>query len=320
MGRRGRGRSVCVTGLITLVGLSAGVTSSNAQTPAESAETLVTPWGDPDFRGIWDNRTITPLERPEEFSDKAVLTPEEAAAYEATTAENRVTDRSHWDRGTRVVGDRRTSLVVDPPDGRVPLMTADGRRRLVFSQDQGVNGPEERNPSERCITRPVPRLPGLYNNNFQIFQAPGYVAILMEMIHHARIIPLDERPPLASHVRQWHGDSRGHWDGRTLVVETTNFNTTTKFRGSAENLHLVERFTRVDGNTIDYSFTVDDPTTWTRSWTARVPLKRNDGPLYEFACHEGNDGMTGLLEVTRHVENVERSKAAGADAESVPGR
>ena len=277
---------------------------SDAQPAVRESLRFVTPWGDSDFQGIWDNRTITSLERPEEFADKAVLTEEEATAYEAATAEQRVNDRSHWDRGTRVVRDRRTALVVDPPGGAVPAMTPEGRRRLDFSREQGVDGPEERNVSERCITRSVPRLPGLYNNNFQIFQSPGYVVILMEMIHHARIIPLDGRPSLASHVRFWNGDSRGHWEGQTLVVETTNFNTETKFRGSAENLHVTERFTRVDANTIDYSFTVDDPTTWTRSWTAQMPLNRNDGPLYEFACHERNDGMTGLLEVNRNVENA----------------
>ena len=280
MGHRGR-CPVCVAvpaTLIAVVGSVAVVSPVCAQAPAEATTPFVTSWGDPDFQGIWDNRTITPLERPEEFADKAVLTAEEAATYEAVTAEQRVNDRSHWDRGTRVVRDRRTSLIVDPPSGAVPPMTPEGQTRLDFSREQGVDGPEERNVSERCITRSVPRLPGLYNNNFQIFQSPGYVVILMEMIHHARIIPLDGRPPLASHVRFWNGDSRGRWHGPTLVVETTNFNAETKFRGSAENLHLIERFTRVDTDTIDYSFTIDDPKTWARSWTAQVPLNRNDGP------------------------------------------
>ncbi len=315
MSDRRRRPSICVmSALIAIGGAVAPAAPAEAQAPAKASSRFVTPWGDPDFRGIWDNRTITPLERPEEFSEKAVLTAAEAAAYEAQTAESRVNDRSHWDRGTRVVGDRRTSLVIEPLNGRVPSMTPVGRRRLDFSREQGVDGPEERNLSERCITRSVPRVPGLYNNNFQIFQSPDYVVILMEMIHHARIIPLDGRPPLPSHVRQWNGDSRGHWEGQTLVVETTNFNTETKFQGSAENLHLVERFTRTGADLIDYRFTVDDPTTWTESWTAHIPLNQNDRPLYEYACHEGNDGMTGLLEVNRHVEQAER---AGADATSV---
>ncbi len=303
--------SVCVVSTLVTVGWwASAVTLVQAQIPAEGSAPFLTSWGDPDFQGIWDNRTITPLERPQEFSNKAVLTAEEAAVYEAAIAERRVDDRSHWDRGTRVVEDRRTSLVIDPSNGAIPAMTAEGQSRLDFSREQGVNGPEERNPSERCITRSVPRLPGLYNNNFQVFQSPGYVVILMEMIHHARIIPLDGRPPLMSHVRQWNGDSRGHWEGQTLVVETTNFNGGTKFRGSAENLDLVERFTRVDADTIDYRFTVDDRTTWTQSWTARIPLNRNEGPLYEYACHERNDGMTGILEVNRNVERGTPAVAA----------
>ena len=204
--------------------------------------------------------------------------------------------------------DRRTALIVDPLNGRVPSLTEEGRHRFETEQRQGVNGVEERNPTERCITRTVPRLPGLYNNHYQIFQAPGYVVILMEMIHDARIVPLEGGSHLADTVRQWNGDSRGRWEGDTLVIETTNFTPKTNFRGSTEDLHLVERLTRVDANTIDYQFTVTDPTTWAQPWTARIPLNRDDGPLYEYACHEGNDGMTGILLVNRRVENAERGR------------
>ena len=306
--RRVRRAAGVVLASVVVLSMATGVT--HAQSQADEADVFLTPWGDPDFQGIWDNRTITPLERPEEFADKATLTAEEAAEYEAATAARRVNDRSHWDRGTRVVEDRRTALVIDPPSGRLPPMTDEGRRRLEWSREQGVDGPEDRNPSERCITRSVPRLPGLYNNHMQILQSPGYVVLLMEMIHHARIIPVDGPPSLAPHVGQWNGDSRGSWDGRTLVVETSNFNNETKFRGSAGQLHVVERFTRIDADTIDYRFTVTDPETWTRAWSAQVPLNRNDGPLYEYACHERNDGMTGILLVNR---NVERAAAAQGD-------
>ena len=263
-----------------------------------------TPWGDPDVQGVWDNRTITPLERPREFAGQATLTAAEAAVYEALTAERRVNDRYYWDRGTKTVEDRRTALIVDPADGRVPALTPEGQQRVEAGRRQGVNSAEERNPSERCITRTLPRLPGLYNNNFQILQAPGYVVILMEMIHHARVVPLDGRPQLADDIRQWNGDSRGHWEGDTLVIETTNFTGKTNFRGSAERLSLVERLTRVDAGTIDYQFTVSDPTTWVRPWTASIPLNRNAGPLYEYACHEGNDGLSGILQVNRNLERA----------------
>ena len=292
-------------GLVTVVLLLP--LSSAAQVTGDSGVPR-TPWGVPDLQGIWDNRTITPLERPRQFAGQETLTAAEAAAYEARTAEQRVGDRYYWDRGTMTVADRRTALITDPADGRVPPLTPAGQRRFETGRRQGVGAADERNPSERCITRTVPRLPGLYNNHYQIFQTPGHVVIFMEMIHDARIIPLDTRPPLPDGVRQWNGDSRGRWDGDTLVIETTHFTGKTNFRGSADNLHLVERLTRVDADTIDYRFTVTDPTTWTRPWTARVPLNRNDGPLYEYACHEGNDGLAGILQVNRNIEKAEAAR------------
>ncbi len=292
-------------GLVTVVLLLP--LSSAAQVTGDSGVPR-TPWGVPDLQGIWDNRTITPLERPRQFAGLETLTAAEAADYEARTAEQRVGDRYYWDRGTRTVADRRTALITDPADGRVPPLTPAGQQRFETGRRQGVGAADERNPSERCITRTVPRLPGLYNNHYQIFQTPGHVVIFMEMIHDARIIPLDTRPPLPDGVRQWNGDSRGRWDGDTLVIETTHFTGKTNFRGSADNLHLVERLTRVDADTIDYRFTVTDPTTWTRPWTARVPLNRNDGPLYEYACHEGNDGLAGILQVNRNIEKAEAAR------------
>ena len=292
-------------GLVTVVLLLP--LSSAAQGTGDSGVPR-TPWGVPDLQGIWDNRTITPLERPRQFAGRETLPPAEAAAYEARTAEQRVDDRYYWDRGTKTVADRRTALISDPADGRVPPFTPEGQRRYETGRRQGVGAADERNPSERCITRTVPRLPGLYNNHYQIFQTPGHVVIFMEMIHDARIVPLDTRPPLPDGVRQWNGDSRGRWDGDTLVIETTHFTGKTNFRGSADNLHLVERLTRVDADTIDYEFTVTDPTTWTRPWTARIPLNRNDGPLYEYACHEGNDGLAGILLVNRNLEKAEAAR------------
>ncbi len=282
--------------------------AEGAQTSADTSTPIRTPWGEPDLQGVWSYSTITPLERPRNLAEKQVLTEEEAARLEADTARRRVNDRYWWDRGTQVVEDRRTSLIVDPPNGRVPPLTPEGRQRVAAGRVRGTDGPEQRSLSERCITRTLPRLPALYNNNVQIFQAPGYVVILMEMIHDARIIPLDGRPHLGRDIRQWHGDSRGRWEGDTLVVDTTNFTDQTNFRGSAENLHLVERFTRVDADTVLYEFTVDDPTTFTRPWTAAIPMTKTEGPVYEYACHEGNDAMGGMLSMARTLEKAARSR------------
>ena len=268
---------------------------------------LRTPWGDPDLQGTWDYGTITPLERPKDLASKPVLSDEEAAAFEARTAKARTDERYYWDRGTKVVPGNRTSLIVDPPDGKIPPLTAEGRARVEAARvrEQRTDGPEQRNLNERCITRTLPRLPDLYNNNYLIAQTPGYVVVLMEMIHDARVIPLDGRPHLSREIRQWHGDSRGRWEGNTLVVDTTNFTSQTNFRGSAENLHLIERFTRVDVGTIAYEFTVDDPTTFTRPWTVAMSLNKMDGLLYEYACHEGNDGVADILSINRAVEKAD---------------
>ena len=303
-------------------------------TPAAAASTWTagrTPDGQPDLQGIWTNSTMTPLERPRELSGREYLTEREAAENEKRILAAVSTDRR--DGGAEVDVGRsynelwrergpllqRTSLIVDPPDGRLPPLTPEGQKRAAArAEDRRKRGPdpadswEDRNLAERCITRGAPKLPGGYNNNFQIFQTSGYVAILQEMIHEVRIIPLDGRPHVSQNIRLWMGDSRGHWEGDTLVVDTTNFNdkiVSNSFNccpGSGSGLHVVERFKRLDADTIDYQYTVDDPATYTRPWTASVPMTRIEGPLFEYACHEGNYAMVGILAGARAKEKERR--------------
>jgi hypothetical protein len=291
-----------------------------------------TAWGDPDLQGFWNNSTTTPLERPKSLADKSLLSAEEAAerdelanrtADAAPAAGDPGTYNAFWfDRGKSLM---RTSLIVDPPDGRLPPYTADAQKRLAVRAEnrrrQGpepADGPEDRNLAERCITRGAPKLPGGYNNNFQIVQTAHYVAILQEMIHEVRIIPLDRRPHIDGRIRQWLGDSRGRWEGSSLVVETTNFddriieNSFNCCRGAGANLHVTERFTRVDADTIEFQYTIDDPTTWTRSWTASVPMTRTDAQIYEYACHEGNYGLPGILKGARaHEKSIRETVGSG---------
>jgi hypothetical protein len=285
-----------------------------------------TPDGQPDLTGVWTNVTITPLERPADLAGKATFTPAEAREYEKKMVAQNNADRrdgaaaqdvsrayndAWWDRGTKVVGTLRTSLIIDPPDGRVPPLTPQAQKRqqelLAYNREHSTDGPENRPLSERCLIWPTlgpPMLPSFYNNNYQIFQGPGYVAIEVEMIHDMRIIPTDGRPHLPSNIRQWMGDPRGHWEGNTLVVETTNFTDKTRFRGASENMRLVEKFTRVDSDTILYEFTVNDPESFTKPWTAQIPMRRTQGPIYEYACHEGNYAMTGILAGARAAEKT----------------
>ncbi|HLK48001.1 MAG TPA: hypothetical protein VKT49_07695 [Bryobacteraceae bacterium] len=304
---------------------TAGVLAQAPPSPAPKSHATAqvlprTPDGHPDFQGVWTNATITPFERPAALSGKAILSESEAAALEEQAADARVDrppaagdpgayNQLWFDRGTKVVGTRRSSLVIDPPDGRVPPLTPAAQKRrdeaAAYARQHPADGPESRSLAERCIlwgTAGPPMVPGPYNNNYQIVQGPGYVMILVEMIHDVRFIPTDGRPHLPANIRQWMGDPRGHWEGDTLVVETTNFTGKTRFRGSDENLRVVEKFRRVDAHTLDYQFTIDDPTAFTKPWTADIPMTRGDGALYEYACHEGNYAMTDILSGARAQE------------------
>jgi hypothetical protein len=284
-----------------------------------------TPDGQPDLQGVWSNATTTPLERPAALADKQVLTEEETAELQKQTSENRNTDRRDgkgtdadvaraynefwWDRGNVL---NRTSLIVDPPDGRLPPLTTAGQKIMdARAEAKRSRGPadswEDRPLQERCLLyHGVPPLPTGYNNNYQILQSPGLVAIVHEMIHEVRLIPLDGRPHLPPNVRQWMGDSRGHWEGKTLVVETTNFNDNPRlFRFPASaSTRVEERFTRIDAGHIDYRFTVDDPAMYTKAWTAILPMTKIEGPIYEYACHEGNTAMVGILAGARAQEKA----------------
>jgi hypothetical protein len=289
--------------------------------------TKKTSWGDPDIQGTWNNQTLTPLERPAEFANKPALTEAEAAAYEARLRKEGNVDVRQpgtvrdvtlayndvwWDRGNRIVADRRTSLVIDPADGKIPPLTPAGQRRreaeqkAAATQDDTAGSWEDFDVYSRCIMRSaLPRLSTGYNNNYEIVQSPGYVAIMQEQMHDTRIIKLDGSPHLPSSVRQWLGDSRGHWEGDTLVVETTNFMDNARganFREATPNMVLLERFRRTSDGTLDYRFTITDPDTWTRPWTAALPWNKEEGLIYEYACHEGNYAMKHMLESIRAAE------------------
>jgi hypothetical protein len=302
-----------------------GKAASTPQAKAQNnAKVWRTAWGDPDLQGSWTNATTTPLQRPARYGDRKLLTAEEVKELDAQTdigTDRRPADpvrdvgdaynRFWWDRG---YSDGRTSLIIDPENGRIPPMTLEGQKRIAAQRafegqtaefgDSGGKADtwEDRSLYERCIIRaPLPRISTGYDNNYQIVQAPGYVAILQEQMHETRVIPLDGRPHLDGSVRQWLGDSRGHWEGNTLVVETTNFTDQASFQGATANMRLVERWTRVADNRIDYLFTVEDPATWTHPWTAAVAWNPV-GPLFEYACHEGNYGLYGILEGARQKE------------------
>ena len=313
---------------------------------AQGSGGLRTAWGDPDLQSIWDYRTVTPLERPSDAPDKAFLTEEEAAsieqanlnrnadlltrAPERTSASNQVDRRSDgspgfynnfWlDRGTTAVGTRRTSLIVDPPNGRLPELTPEARRLADSAEAARIADVRRgRRPArsytdldagDRCIQHAKAGPPisvGGYNNNVQIFQIPGYVALLNEQNHDVRIIPLDGRPHVDAGITQWMGDSRGRWEGDTLIVETLHFNgkhdqIARPLLSSGEHLRLVERFTRTDDATLVYEFTVTDPTIWRTSWSVEHPMKQNPDLIYEFACHEGNYGMYNIMAGSRQEE------------------
>ncbi len=334
--------TAALTGAIAL-GSPAPVTAQAARTaaaadPAATAKKWTpprTPWGEPDLQGNFSNRTITPFERPANVAGREFFTPEEVAALEKRAQDQngdegrskgtrgdveRAYNDFWWDRGTKVTTPR-TSLVIDPPDGRVPAQTeaaklraADEAKRPAF-RGTGANGRGtdtwlDRSTFERCITRGMPGAmsPTAYNNNYRITQSPGFVAIQIEMLGGTRVIPTDGRPHVSKSIQQWMGDSVAHWEGDTLVVDTTNFSDKVLYRGAAENLHLVERFTRVGPGEIDYRVTVSDPTTFTKSWTVAIPYVNTGEELFEYACHEGNYGMEGILSGAREEEKA----AAGA--------
>jgi hypothetical protein len=316
-----------VAGQARSAGARTGGTSAKAYTAPR------TPDGQPDLQGIWSNTTITPLERPKnvtkEFftAEEALEAAKRAAAEESAQTEPGTVADVHYDF-TQFGLDRtqsamalnlRTSLIYDPPEGRLPPLSAEGQRRAAEraaarKSRGGTHDAVQNEPlGARCILMDrngPPMLGGAYNNGYQIMQAPGYVMILTEMLHDVRIIPLDGRPHLPPNVRQWTGSSRGHWEGQTLVIETTNLTDKFAFQGASENMRLTERFTRVDENTIRSQFTVEDPATWIRPWSAEVLWKKDIGPLFEHACHEGNYGLYNTLAGARVEENRAAEEAA----------
>ena len=311
-----------------------------------------TAWGDPDLQGVWTSSTYTPLERPDNLGDQAFLSEEELTSLNellteegvdplrarsvlsADSEEERIErtrqsqenihyDNSVWlrEEQPRRLSTARTSLIVDPPDGRIPALTAAATEREAMRRQESrwlvynlatpsYASHHTRTLQERCLAwrhEGPPMLPASYNDLIQIFQTENHVVIMQEMrANKVRIVPLDGRSHLSSKIRQWPGDSVGRWEGETLVVETVNFNEKVTFNGANVGLHVVERFTRMDDDTIRYEFTVDDQTTWVRAWSAEFPLMKREGPLYEYACHEGNYDIRHILEVARNLEQAAR--------------
>ena len=315
--------------LIVLVPFTIALVSGQA--PSSAAKTKVgsktettprTPWGDPDLQGVWSYATLTPLERPASVGGREFFTPEEAAKLDAASqveappppGDPGTYNAVWWDRG-KIASNLRTSLIVDPPDGKLPL-TSEARQRIAAKAEYARAHPADswldRSAWDRCITyHGVPPISTGYNNTYQIFQIPGYVVILVENIHDVRVIPLDGRPRLGDNIRQWNGNSRGRWEGKTLVVETANYSDKTQLRfPSSANTRAVERFTRVADEVIDYQFTINDPTVYTKPWTAVRPMTRlANYKIYEYACHEGNYAMSGILAGARAAEKAAEEAA-----------
>ena len=316
--------------VLALASLSAVPLSAGGQAPPR------TPWGDPDLQGIWTGSTLTPLERPRDLGEKAFLTAEEAAALEQRADQNRFVERvpqagdpgtynqAWFDPGTRIVSDRRTSLVIDPPDGRIPYTPAmrdRGRLQAAYRVGGARNSWVDVDTGERCLSDGIPMFWLGYNPNHQIVQTPDHVVIVHEMFRDRRIILLVDRPH--GTVRQWNGDIRGRWEGDTLVVESTAFVDRTDDRWAAtwrmptETMHLVERFTRLDAETLEYQFTVTDSAKFVRPWSVRIPLATNQaargvtqGPLYEYACHEGNYSIVTVLSGARAEDRAAEATAS----------
>ena len=347
-------------GVLATISTVAVVLPAPASTQSAKKSTIpMTPWGKPDLQGRWTNQTFTPLERPARFGGREFLTDDEAleltrrltadgvdplaggSLFRQGVQGNGRTVQSdegpsgsiHYDNAIwltepqkKSLTSRRTSLIVDPPNGRLPPLTPAAQKReaararaMELAQDGGpllsdiFDGVETRPLSERCLLWPhegPPLLPASYNSNYQISQTPEHVVILQEMIHNVRVIPLDGRPQLSPNLLQWGGSSRGHWEDATLVVETTNFRDFARFYNigplpmPTPATRLVERFTRVDADTIRYAFTIEDPERWTRPWTAEIPMVRIEGLLYEYACHEGNHGLENILRTARLQEKA----------------
>ena len=321
--------------------MALGMIASAVVVGASERGTPRTRDGRPDLHGTWSYATLTPLERPAEFANKPFLTDAEAAALakktlviqnrdrrdgegpdgrgpDGRTDVDRAYGQAWWEYGSKVVGTRRTSLIVDPPDGKIPALTPDGERRAIDRRglwtanndyEGGARGTSldsyaDRPLQERCLGWTVtgpPMIPGAYNNNLEIFQTADHLVIVNEMVHEHRIVPLDNRPQVGPSIRMWMGSSRGRWDGDTLVVTTTSFRPMV-FRSASGKLTLTERFTRVDADTLMYEFTVDDSLTWVRPWTAQVPMTRSTEPVFEYACHEGNYSLPNILKGARKAE------------------
>ena len=325
---------------VRVAGLAAVVAVSLVLAAPVAAQTApTTAWGDPALHGVWDFSTITPLERPEELGDKAFLTEEEAARLDQEVVErdarllNRPAERTErveggnidfradgspgfynnfWlDAGSETLSTRQTSQIVDPRNGRLPARTPHAQQRIdarrAYLAEHPADSWLDRTISDRCLmgfNAGPPISPGFYNQNLQVFQTPDHVALLTEMVHTVRVVPLDGRDTLDNRIRQWSGDSRGRWEGDTLVIETTNFNGKSQWQNTTDSMTLVERLRRVDADTLEYSYTVKDPRTWTSSWSASLPFKRSEMPLYEYACHEGNYAMANILAGERAAEQA----------------
>lgn len=316
--------------LVAFVSLGAAPAAGQTAVPR-------TAWGHPDLQGIWDFSTITPLERPEELAEKEFWTAEEAAnlnqevvdrdtrllsrGAERTEAAAQIDFRADgtpgfynnfWlDAGSKTVSTGRTSQVVDPPNGRLPALTASAQQRVdarrAYLREHAADSWLEQSTSDRCLmgfNAGPPISPGFYNQNLHVLQTADHVALLTEMIHTVRVVPLDGRAPLRENIDQWSGDSRGRWEGDTLVVETTNFNGKSQWKNSTGNMTLVERITRVDADTLEYAYTVTDQETWTSPWSASISLQRTDVSMYEYACHEGNYAMPNILAGQRSAEKA----------------
>jgi hypothetical protein len=333
--------------MLLIVGVIVAAVSPRAQSPKPAAGKWVaarTPDGHPDFQGVWTTHTFTPLARPARYADQEFLTDQEAAELSTLLTQDEVdplaagifgasdeerrkrvvqSDPTHYDNALwlstpdlKPLSSNRTSLIYDPPDGKIPPITPEARQRAAANRAvAGFDSYENRPLQERCVIwthEGPPMMPPPYDDVLQIIQAPGYVLVVRELATAPRLIPTDGRPHLAENIRQWAGDSRGRWEGDTLVVDTTNFTNKTAFQGSSAALHVVERFTRVSADKILYRFTVDDPNTWTRPWSAEIPMIATKGPLYEYACHEANYGLVDILRGARFKER-EGSQGVPAD-------